>query len=184
MSDLEPIVPPELFRTCVACEREKPFTAFPRAPGGKGRIYKCAACVAGYDPRAIRKKKAEEKQTLRLLVTALRGKSINAPHISELTEQAVVLFGGVEGLAIAWKQQIDEAIKVRPGSKTVLDAFYSIAKLIQLSTENRHTAPDLEGMSDEDIAAELLYMMRKVIPIESLGDAREHHEHNDAANSN
>ena len=80
---------------------------------------------------------------------------IDAPHISELCEEMMHCFGGLQNFARLYHGQIMEAATRSPGGKLVLDALKAMTKLIETSTEHRKSAPDMENLSDEDIAREL-----------------------------
>jgi hypothetical protein len=47
-----------------------------------------------------------------------------------LTSTMVHRFGGVDGLATAWKDQFDAAAAAKPGGKFVFDTLFALLRLI------------------------------------------------------
>ena len=148
----------ETERRCEDCRVVRPVANF------RGDARTCDMCVAD-EPR--KQKLARQHQSAKFasqrLVASVRGSKINAPHISELCEAIVEQFDGLHNFAKIWKQQIDIAIANSPGSKTVLDSFYGITKLIAVSTEHRGSAPDVADLTDEELAIELEAIGRRLI---------------------
>ena len=66
----------------------------------------------------------------------------------------IKLFGGLEQFCAEWKADLDSLRMEKPGSKAVLDAKSAILKLVVDSTNQRHSAPDLAGLSDEELEKE------------------------------
>ena len=104
-----------------------------------------------------------------------RQKRIEAPHISEICEGMLGLFGGVEGFCKKYHGQITEAIARQPGSRQVLESFARITSLVEASTRMRMTAPDVFDMSDEELEREIQYQVVKVINQKET-DLLEHEE--------
>lgn len=136
-------VPVEAGKICEACGRWRKLRLFDADSD---------VCIECAEDTAEQRAEKSLINALKRGVAALRSDAIEAPHISELCEQMVGSFGGLRPFTMFWKNQIDLAAVTKPGSKTVLDSCYAIAKLITLSTEHRQTAPDMGDISDEDLA--------------------------------
>lgn len=154
-------VPENPFRTCLKCGNDKIITAFPTGEGNKV----CLECTGGYHSKALRLRKQQRASQVRTLVSALQQRN-TAPHISQLCESMIALYGGVENFALFWKEQIDEAVERMPGSKTVLDNIYGIVKLVNMSSQHTMVARDIANMSNEELELEIAALMPRVLQIE------------------
>lgn len=124
------------------------------------RCRECENKTTATEMRKAERKAEERKQMLKSFVASMVGREredqIDVPHISELAAEMLKKFGGLSPFAQSWFSEIQAARAMKPGSKTVLDQYAAIGKLIKYSTENRHSAPDAYSMSDEEIAEELI----------------------------
>ena len=152
---------------------------FPRsqeAPQKRDCCRRCAQMMRKRNKREGQRQRLAESR-LKELISAARGQKINAPHVSEICEGMINTFGGVESFCNEWKLQIDIAMENRPGSKMVLDHFYTLFKMVATSTENRDTAPDVAGLSDDELAAEMIAFLEDVEPkLFSPAEAKEDDE--------
>jgi len=71
-------------------------------------------------------------------------------HVSECMSELVYNFGGVEGFASAWYEQIKLAVRDKPGSKAILDHFRSLAKL-WLEVSRLQHQEKIEEMNDQQL---------------------------------
>lgn len=138
----------------------------------EGRCLDCRRKIR----RMLREDRIDEKTrrardaAVRRAVGLIRGDKIDAPHVSELVEAMFQRFGGVEQFSVEWHIQIMKAAELKPGSKTVLDAYRDLAKLVVMSTEHRASAPDLDGMEDAEIEAILHGMLPQIYDPQSSID--------------
>lgn len=102
--------------------------------------------------------KVARRTAFKTLVAGIRGNRINVPHTTEVAAEMIRLFGGLERFCSEWKSDLDSLRMEKPGSKAVLDAKAAILKLIVDSTNQRESAPDLAGLSDEDLEKEFASM--------------------------
>lgn len=140
------VIPPSdgAMRLCVRCQTQRPVENFPDASNH------CARCQSL--AKLSDRRKEDVRMASRQIVAEARRDKINVPHICELTAELLETFGSLREFCREWKSQIDEAGIANPGSRTVLDQYYAVAKLVKMSTENRASAPDLQDLTDEQIA--------------------------------
>lgn len=120
---------------------------------------KCRECKREGDRnRNLETSKTARRTAFKALVAGIRGNRINVPHTTELAAEMIRLFGGLESFCSEWKSDLDLLRMEKPGSKAVLDAKAAILKLIVDSTNQRESAPDLAGLSDEDLEKEFASM--------------------------
>lgn len=125
----------------------------------------CKHCQMLSEQDAVTQQRRQQTETaLRGLVSTIKGNRIDVPHISELTAQMIKRFGGLEQMTVEWKTCIDAAMRANPGSKTVLDQFYALAKLVLMSTEHRQSAPDLAGVTEAELESEMRVLMQEMCP--------------------
>lgn len=139
-------------RLCALCEQLCQLEEFK-----DGNIY-CKRCSHKFANRNLG---AERRKALRAymdgVVSQVKQKKIDVPHISEAASQFLKKFhGGVEGWVEQYYEDMQLLRKNYPGSPHVMRVHEQIAKLVKWSTENRSTAPDVHGMSDDQIKAELV----------------------------
>lgn len=165
----------------VAKKGEKYCTAcgLPGPPSQMKRSL-CKHCLMVSEQDAATLQKRQQTETaLRGLVSSMRGNRIDVPHISELTAQMIKRFGGLEQMTVEWKSCIDAAIKANAGSKTVLDQFYALAKLVLMSTEHRQSAPDLAGVTEAELESEMRVLMQEMCPDLKVFDESDDLDHTD-----
>jgi len=92
-------------------------------------------------------------------------RKLNAPHISEACEEVIEQFNGLERFAEFYYTQLMIAAATNPGSKTVLDGCSAVLKFIAASTMMRGSAPDAEGMSDEELEREASALAAKGLTV-------------------
>ena len=116
---------------------------------------KCKPCLRAENrEKSLETSRVARRTAFKSLVAGIRGNKINVPHTSELAAEMIRLYGGLERFCSEWKTDLDALRSEKPGSKAVLDAKASILKLIVDSTNQRESAPDLAGLSDEDLEKE------------------------------
>jgi len=108
--------------------------------------------------RSLETSKVARRTAFKALVAGIRGNKINVPHTSEVAAEMIRLYGGVDKFCSEWKADLDSLRMDKPGSKAVIDAKAAVLKLIVDSTSQRDSAPDLAGMSDDDLEKEFAGM--------------------------
>ncbi len=137
-------------KMCQTCGVVKEVTEF-----RKDDIH-CKECRKEKDREKRLSKKEKDKRTaFATLVSGIRGNRIEVPHTSEVAAEMMRLYGGLSQFCTEWKQDIDAMRVERPGSKSVIDSKMAIVKLIVESTNQRDSAPDLAGMTDDELESEL-----------------------------
>src|SRR5262245_1499664 len=59
--------------------------------------------------------------------------------------------GGVAGFAVAFKQELDAAREVAPGSRRVCTMLMSILRMMEAADASRPAPPDLSRLTDEEL---------------------------------
>ena len=141
-------------KLCQTCGVVKETTEF-----RKDDIH-CKECRKSKDrDNRLAKKEKDRRTAFATLVSGIRGNRIEVPHTSEVAAEMMRLYGGLGQFCNEWKQDIDAMRVERPGSKSVIDSKMAIVKLIVESTNQRDSAPDLAGMTDEELEKELTGMI-------------------------
>ena len=141
-------------KLCQTCGAVKEVTEF-----RKEDIH-CKECRKSKDrDTRLAKKEKDRRTAFATLVSGIRGNRIEVPHTSEVAAEMMRLYGGLSQFCSEWKQDIDAMRVDRPGSKSVIDSKMAIVKLIIESTNQRDSAPDLAGMTDEELETELTGMI-------------------------
>lgn len=136
-------------RTCSECGEMKEDSHFPE------RGLQCTECIKEKTRSSKENKaKADRRTAFKSLVAGIRGNKIEVPHTSEVAAEMIRLYGGLSNFCQEWKSDLDSLRIEKPGSKMLLDAKSAIVKLVVESTNQRDSAPDLAGMSDEDLETE------------------------------
>jgi hypothetical protein len=135
-------------KVCYACGQELPIDQFRhRRRGRSGRQGRCRACYNAY----MRGYRAARRSRTLCQFTSLLRRRTSLNRLAGLCNANVGRFGGLDGLAVAWKEHIDAA---PPGSRTALSAFSAIARLLEAVDAHR-LAPDYAALSDEDLQREI-----------------------------
>lgn len=132
------------FRACYGCGKVLPLPCFPlRKRGGTARQGRCRSCYNNYF-RAYRR--ARRFKAIGRFVTEVR--RAESLHCAEAVVAGVAAhFGGVNGLARAWADQLRAA---KPG--TALRGFAAIAKLADLvEASQQRQKLVIERMTDEEL---------------------------------
>lgn len=136
---------------CRFCGKTKPVSEMSkRAKNG------CMDCMRQRRKDAKVEVAEQNKRTaFKTLVAGIRGNKINVPHTSEVAAEMIRLYGGLGEFCSEWKADLDALRMEKPGSKAVLDAKSAVLKLVVESTHQRDSAPDLAGLTDEELEKEL-----------------------------
>ena len=122
----------------------------------KSRFKICKECRR---KQALSQRKAKRKELSdnlqAILARAANSKTIDVAHISEVAAALTAKLGGVDATAEHWAANIQLANEIAPGKRDTIKNYEAWANLILKSTENRQTAPDVTGMTTEDIEREL-----------------------------
>lgn len=170
--DMVPYVPTS--KRCSVCDHNLPLDRFPsdksRPDGVSSKCSKCLSRVKGL-ARNSRYKTIQE-QAARAITERMAARKIDAPHVSELCEGMVNLFGGLEQFCVFWHSQIQAAAAAKPGGKAVLDACVAMKNLVQASTEHRPSAPDQATMTEAELQTEMFAIAAQLMnELEEAGDA-------------
>ncbi|MFA7177011.1 MAG: hypothetical protein WC114_07180 [Smithellaceae bacterium] len=166
MSDDTYLVQPDE-RLCARCNRLVSIEDF------TGDSLNCNSCNQLLTQEDANKRYEDMRQLMctravRGMVAERTGKKIDAPHISEYVATLVKKLGGLEAMADLHVEQLKAAIEDTPGSARVLDHFKAIVNMINASTEHRQSAPDVEGLTEDEIIAEF-----KVLSMEAMTEDRD-----------
>jgi hypothetical protein len=139
-------------KLCARCNQLRPIHDFHDE-------FRCNQCYTDLTALEANKKLKEIQHvlcntTLRVMAADRKGERINAPHISEVVAKGVELLGGVNGLMTMYTDALKASYEEDPGSRKTLDHLRKFVDLIVASTEHRKSAPDVEGLSDDEIIAE------------------------------
>ena len=151
---------------CERCNEVHPIESFRIATSvqtrnGVTKRYKsrhriCKRCM---DKRRgknkVKNNKAVNSKLQAMLAKAANSKTIDVAHISEVAAALTAKAGGVDRATSLWWAQIELAMELEPGKRDTIKNFEGWANLILKSTENRQTAPDVTGMTTDDIQREL-----------------------------
>jgi hypothetical protein len=145
-------LPPARHRLCARCNQLRDIVDF-------HDDFQCKACHTNLTALEANKQLGEIQQvlcntTLRVMAADRKGQRINAPHISEVVAKGVELLGGVDGMMRMYTDALKASYEEDPASRKTLDHLRKFVDLIVASTEHRKSAPDVEGLSDDEILAE------------------------------
>lgn len=153
---------------CIRCYNSKPQPEFVDCYPGQ-RFALCIACREKEIAKA-KDNKGIVQNVIKAAISTGQSKTgqskIESPHVSELAEGIIKQFGGLEQFCREWHYQISVAMKDKPGTKTVLDSFKVISMVINQSTAHRQSAPDMEELSDAELAATVMTLMEQQNVIE------------------
>lgn len=151
--------PPGLFVCEGRCGRELPQSAdffdrdSGRQSGFKGVCKECRAAdrqMAKLDEMSDKLGKLDD-----LLSTTLEHADVggtNVPHIAQIYEEAMGLFGGVKGFAL---HLLGTYIAAKPGGQTRERILSNLMKIGQAISDEGKLSMPVELMSDDDLNAEL-----------------------------
>lgn len=176
-AEIAPMPPPEM-RECAICHKLKPYGDFRVIDDGVvGLRLMCNYCADTAPARAeAERRQAVVRESAKQLIAACRGDKLRAPGVAELYAGMVAEFGGVKSICAEWKQQIDLAMINTPGSRNVLDQFYTIFKMGAVVGEQ--TRRQVETLSDDELRDELADYVTRYLPqlVESSGENDEQKE--------
>ena len=147
------LVDGQLLKVCGFCHKALDVEEFAKPEN----VY-CNRCFTQFSTHTIA---ASRRNALRKymdrLVAEVKEDKIEAPHITESVSSLMKRFdGGMEGWITQYYEDIQAMRAKSPGSPHLLRAHENISKLVKWSTENRDSAPDVHGMTDDQIKAELV----------------------------
>lgn len=142
-------------RICHKCGHNLPISEFRlRRKDGDHRHTKCNRCHTADEKERLSRKRAKQNDAhVGKLVTRMK----NAPNPNKLAWLAELMFakfGGVEGAAIVWEQQLWRCLKSRDGFKRAFDSFMVMRMLsdaAQPELDEYTTTEDVERQLNEDI---------------------------------
>lgn len=163
----------QVYKHCKTCMRQFPREMFKEnlsSTDGRDCCPDCRAVGATRQQRLIRQKYGDGQEAIKNFISKIRAGALPVPDISELCAEMYKRFGGLEAFSVAYYQQILEAQKAKPGSKTVLDAYKSLVQLTQMSTQHRQSVAEATDMNDDEIEAEIYELLPRLLPPEMVVD--------------
>jgi len=141
---------------CEQCGGYFPESGFNRTEAGN-RTKWCTACLHAKRETAIAKRQEKtldeiEAASVKAFLKAASRGGENVPHVSELLERVMALFGGSGGFASTLTKQYFDA---PPGSATRTKMLESIVKLTTSVSEQGASKKPLELWSDAELEDEL-----------------------------
>ena len=117
-------------KTCRTCWRDKPISEFRRRRRGSNeRHAQCRTCYAAYMRQYRQARRSKEVAAFWMQAASPR---CSSQAVVALTEAMVSKAGGPEGLATAWKEQLDAARAARPGGQAALRCFRAVFRLLEI----------------------------------------------------
>ena len=146
-------------KICHTCRLLLPLDNFRRTKrGSKAYDNRCRRCHADY--MRERSRRLASKSIHQFTMELKRARSVNRVII--LCARMFERFDGVEGFAKRWMEVIEAAMREKPGSKTLLDSFLAIARLL-VACGQLGGGPDLAEMSEAQIEKEIRGLVRGVV---------------------
>lgn len=144
-------------KSCARCAEELPIEAFDRdaskPDGYKSHCKKCRA--AALESRRLQQagQVLQELQNglIRNLAHSKPG-GPDLPHIAEVCQSIIHLFGGVDGMA---QQFLANYIAAKPGSLTRERMLSNLMKMNAVVSDSKKVEMPVELMSDQDLQAEI-----------------------------
>ena len=143
-------------KVCTECEKTLPIEEFELTEAGNRRE-RCVPCIKTRTKRLAQQRRErtmeslEEESVSTFLKAASKGGE-NVPHISELLERKMTLFGGSGGFAQALVKQFFDAT---PGSAARTRILETLTKLTVQTSEMGASKKPLELWSDDELEGEL-----------------------------
>lgn len=143
-------------KVCSECEKTLPIEEFELTEAGNRRE-RCAPCIKTRTKRLAQERNERtmeslEKESVSTFLKAASKGGENVPHISELLERTMTLFGGSGGFAQALVKQFFDAT---PGSAARTRILETLTKLTVQTSEMGASKKPLELWSDDELEGEL-----------------------------
>jgi len=145
-----------LFPCTGGCGESKVEGDFPLTSSGN-RSSVCHECVkVRANEQLERSKQKRMDERLRQFAAMVRGDRIDVPHVSEFLAKFIQHYGSVDKFVEAYCTHVDAAEK---GSARAINAMQWIGNLVKISTDYRDSAPDLTGISDDELTKTIRQLM-------------------------
>jgi hypothetical protein len=143
-------------KVCSECEKTLPVEEFELTEAGNRR-QRCMPCRKTRERRMAQERNERtmeslEKESVSTFLKAASKGGENVPHISELLERTMTLFGGSGGFAQALVKQFFDAT---PGSAARTRILETLTKLTVQTSEMGASKKPLELWSDDELEGEL-----------------------------
>ena len=143
-------------KVCSECEKTLPIEEFELTEAGNRRE-RCIPCIKTRAKRRAQERQERtmeslEKESVSTFLKAASKGGENVPHISELLERTMTLFGGSGGFAQALVKQFFDAT---PGSAARTRILETLTKLTVQTSEMGASKKPLELWSDDELEGEL-----------------------------
>jgi hypothetical protein len=151
-------------RRCTVCRKWFPTETFHHLPDQR-----CDDCIPpDIAEQKEQKKLNKAKKEFAKLLDATGGLAADAPRLDQLLSSLFREFGGAEQFAYEWHHQLQLAAQKSPGSKAVLDAYASLAKLV-LQSNKLQRQLDVDQMTDQQLKAQMQIDAMEIV-VEALKD--------------
>ena len=152
-------------KPCKACGALTPIEEFAFNSQGK-RGTRCRTCRASHQAKKANTRKQRTLEDIEKAAVDLFRKGAgtggeNVPHVSEVLERVMGLFGGSSGFASALVKQYFDA---PPGSATRTKMLETITRLTAQASELGATKKPLEFWTDAELEQELDKRIASVLP--------------------
>ena len=152
-------------KPCRICGASTPLEEFAFNSEGK-RGNRCRTCRASHQAKKAKARKQRtlegiEKAAVDLFRKGAAAGGENVPHVSEVLERVMGLFGGSGGFASALVKQYFDA---PPGSATRTKMLETITRLTAQASELGATKKPLEFWTDAELEQELDRRIASVLP--------------------
>ena len=159
-------------KPCNGCGAATPLDEFAITREGN-RGTRCRTCRAAHQAKKAVKRQERtlddiEKAAIDLFRKGASAGGENVPHVSEVLERVMTLFGGSGGFASAMVKQYFDAA---PGSATRTKMLETITKLTAQASELGATKKPLEFWTDAELEEELDKRIAHVLPFRVLDHA-------------
>ena len=144
------------YKVCSKCGMQKSRNSFGKGPN-KTWCNKCNKI--GSAERRSKAKKKRLQSALSEFTAMLRGTQVEAPHVAEYTQKLIEKFGSLDEIVSMHHRVINSLVRDNPGSKTAIDAVNGLVRLMELSTNYRDSAPDVDDLEYKEIEEELSRLM-------------------------
>lgn len=143
-------------KVCSECEKTLPVEEFELTEAGNRRE-RCDPCRKTRERRMTQERNERtmeglEKESVSTFLKAASKGGENVPHISELLERTMTLFGGSGGFAQALVKQFFDAT---PGSAARTRILETLTKLTVQTSEMGASKKPLELWTDDELEGEL-----------------------------
>lgn len=175
MSEQEVVMPS--MQECLECHERLPITAnyFDRDRGNtSGFKHTCKVCRSAKRDRAeeeeIQKRvRAFDSNAMKALEKILEGEGSAVPHIAELLQRMMQVFGGASGFA---RHTMNQFLSAAPGSSQRTKMLQIISAMTTKVSELGAAKVPRELMTDEDLEKAIEERTKRMLRIANMPEVR------------